>query len=393
MSNALRMNSLYAMGDVYGRIIVPGNSKRVIMLNNSYSTDISVDPDSVVDDNITVGSIKKLCGNDKVNLPKITSYNYDIATEFSDVSFMFRDYPHIRVKGNKGILAIRSEYFKMILSRNKDKSEINVSFDPHIFKFIVEMLYDDMIISWNSYDHLEFKYGQFDDSQMYLLVQYLHEMMMEKQMDYFIQELAANCNNVNILLCLSIYSQKIDKIIIDRLDKILKPEHLNTLSSDEINKIKIWLGVQETIDHLGVELFKIFPEFINNLNITSIMKNYKILIDVYDFDVLFKMVIDMAKPHVLRIDDEYVIAVKFYTEHNLLNIPFKVGMKGIYYTKGEIFDCIIKSLKLPNTDKEFDSTFIPSIDAHITTYGISTPTSKSGFYYILNGVQLHSYNK
>lgn len=201
-------------------------------------------------DSIKNSDLKKLCGNDRVNLPSPYSHttdeeknnNYKIATEFSDISFKFREYPDITIKGNRGILAMRSEYLRMLFSRNKGKVIIYLHFNPEIFLYIIKYLYDDAFYYWKSYDDIKSN-NEFNEEELFALIQTLHEMLLHDFMNVIIKLFINTSKNIKLLLDLELYVEDYHEPLIIKLQELLIVQ-----LDDEINFERILDDVLPPLD-------------------------------------------------------------------------------------------------------------------------------------------------
>jgi len=322
--------------------------------------------------------------------------NYKIATEFYDVLFKFKSDQTKMVKGNRGILTIRSEYFRMMLSRNKQKKEIVLDFDPEIFEIIIKYLYDDRMFYWKCYNDLE-DYNYLNDEKMFLLITTLHEMMFTDIMLLFINIFKKNTNNLELYLKLKLYDNDIENTDMykEKIYSLLKDKSIDDINLDIINNLYDLIGLK-LIEFFGSKLFEKIPNILNLLDNHSIKIHFNILNEVYSFQDIFDRVISLNDPNVKLIDGLYVLVYPVYNVNGLvLSIPIKVGMNLKYlHIDGKFYDCIIKSLRLPNINTQFNESFNNITNFNINDNIIITlPTNKYNFYYIPQNVKLHELNQ
>lgn len=284
-------------------------------------------------------------------VPKTTKTgndNYDIASQFADIIFTFKSFPQKTVLANRGILAIRSEYFRLLMVKHiefdtikyNDKHQmiIDVDFDPTIFKIIIKvLLYNDYMYLWKTADH-KINIKHMDEITLFNIITMLKELLLDDYITIFANAFVSMSKNIKLLIELDIYLPDTYENHFINIRNILSKKNYFEDDFSEFTKFHVdflidKIGIDLTLKALNTLVFVLNLEIVDKFTISDIRKYWDVLTKYYKFDKLFDIVIGKMDPKLKKINNDYIIVYPIYGIDpgrdgliNTLLIPVKKDM-------------------------------------------------------------------
>lgn len=302
------------------------------------------------------------------NLPKLPNTknlyknldNYHIATEFADIIFTFKQFPGYQVKGNRGILAMRSNYFSVLfrneekfgnIKYNKNHQIIHeVDYDPKVFTIILKiLLYNDTMFMFRSVDN-EIDDKGIDEITLFNIITTLHEMELNDFIPMFANTFINKTINIKLLIELNLYmSDTYDKHFIRIAELFKNCSHdvdiINELTKENIQLLLDVLDHDLVISNLSSIIFDVHPNLLNYMDINTIRNLWSMFCEKYGFNTMLEFCLKYVEPVVKEIDGKYVIVYPIYNKQTTeLIIPLKQDMVIYTYHNNELNKHVIRSI-------------------------------------------------
>jgi len=318
--------------------------------------------------------------------------NYQVAIEFADIIFRFKQFPGYQVKGNRGILAMRSNYFS-VLFRNEQKFGnikynkthqiiYEVDYDPNVFIIILKvLLYNDTVFMFRSIDNEIIDKG-IDDITLFNIITTLHEMELNDFIPMFANTFINKTTNIKLLVDLNLYvSDTYDKHFI-RIKELFKNcihdvDIINELTKENIQLLLDVLDQDLVISNLSSIIFDVYPNLLNSMDINNIRNMWSIFYEKYGFNTMLEFCLKHVDPVVKNLNGKYVILYPIYNKHTKkLNIPLKQDMIIYNYHNNEFTQHVIRSIGTRNNGIVPESTTFSTFGVFTTSKNIKNDAHK-----------------